>query len=177
MAPTRCPACSSRPKQTVPERLSGQACPESFPSKRNTGVTDERIRNRRGQPASLPRTAEAPHPPNRTSRRFSRFPACRRLMEHAAAKLMRPMLRNGESSIALSLNLTHAVTGPVSGNLRRRRDEARRQRARESVSSCTCSTSPAWWPAASTAARSCHGPPIRRSGATPCRQHSMLLSV
>lgn len=40
------------------------------------------------------------------------------LMEHAAARLMRPMLRDGESSIALSLNLTHAVTGPVSGNLR-----------------------------------------------------------
>ena len=40
------------------------------------------------------------------------------LMEQAAARLMRPLLREGESSLALSLNLTHAVTGPVSGNLR-----------------------------------------------------------
>jgi predicted thioesterase len=39
-------------------------------------------------------------------------------MQHAAAKLMRPMLRDGESSIALSLTLTHAVSGPVNGNLR-----------------------------------------------------------
>jgi predicted thioesterase len=40
------------------------------------------------------------------------------LMEQAAARLMRPMLRDGESSLAVSLNLTHVVTGPISGNLR-----------------------------------------------------------
>src|SRR5262245_51075698 len=66
-----------------------------------------------------PRTAEAPSLPPESD-----FPAVlpisrvSQLMEHAAAKLMRPLLRDGESSIALSLNLTHVVTGPVNGNLR-----------------------------------------------------------
>jgi fluoroacetyl-CoA thioesterase len=40
------------------------------------------------------------------------------LMEQAAARLLRPQLHDGETSLALSLNLTHAVTGPISGNLR-----------------------------------------------------------
>ena len=40
------------------------------------------------------------------------------LMEQAAARLLRPQLRDGETSLALSLNLTHVVTGPISGNLR-----------------------------------------------------------
>jgi len=40
------------------------------------------------------------------------------LMEQSAARLLRPQLRNGETSLTLSLNLTHAVTGPISGNLR-----------------------------------------------------------
>jgi predicted thioesterase len=40
------------------------------------------------------------------------------LMEHAAARLLLPQLQDDETSLTLSLNLTHAVTGPVSGNLR-----------------------------------------------------------
>ena len=40
------------------------------------------------------------------------------LMEQAAARLLRPQLDDGETSLALSMNLTHAVTGPISGNLR-----------------------------------------------------------
>ena len=40
------------------------------------------------------------------------------LMEQAAARLLRPQLQDGETSLTLSLDLTHAVTGPVSGNLR-----------------------------------------------------------
>lgn len=40
------------------------------------------------------------------------------LMEQAAARLLRPRLEEGETSLALSMNLTHAVTGPISGNLR-----------------------------------------------------------
>jgi predicted thioesterase len=40
------------------------------------------------------------------------------LMEQAAARMLRPQLGDGETSLALSLNLTHAVTGPISGNLR-----------------------------------------------------------
>jgi predicted thioesterase len=40
------------------------------------------------------------------------------LMEQAAARLLRPQLHDGETSLAMSLNLTHAVTGPISGNLR-----------------------------------------------------------
>jgi predicted thioesterase len=40
------------------------------------------------------------------------------LMEQAAARLLRPQLVEGETSLPLSLDLTHAVTGPISGNLR-----------------------------------------------------------
>jgi len=40
------------------------------------------------------------------------------LMEQAAARLLRPQLRDGETTLALSLNITHVVTGPISGNLR-----------------------------------------------------------
>ena len=40
------------------------------------------------------------------------------LMEQAAARLLRPQLEEGETSLTLSMNLTHAVTGPISGNLR-----------------------------------------------------------
>jgi len=40
------------------------------------------------------------------------------LMEQAAARVLRPQLEDGETSLALSTNLTHAVTGPISGNLR-----------------------------------------------------------
>jgi fluoroacetyl-CoA thioesterase len=40
------------------------------------------------------------------------------LMEHAAARLMRPVLRTGESSVALSLDLTHARQYATSANLR-----------------------------------------------------------
>lgn len=40
------------------------------------------------------------------------------LMEQAAARLLRPQLDEGETSLALTMNLTHAVTGPISGNLR-----------------------------------------------------------
>ena len=40
------------------------------------------------------------------------------LMEQSAARLLRPRLEDGETSLALSMNLTHAVTGPISGNLR-----------------------------------------------------------
>ena len=40
------------------------------------------------------------------------------LMEQAAARLLRPRLADGETSLTLSLNLTHMVTGPISGNLR-----------------------------------------------------------
>lgn len=66
-----------------------------------------------------PPTAEAPsHSPEPDFPAVLPISRVSQLMEHAAAKLMRPMLRNGESSIALSLNLTHAVTGPVIGNLR-----------------------------------------------------------
>jgi fluoroacetyl-CoA thioesterase len=73
-----------------------------------SGIAGETVRVNPGTPevASLPEPAVLP---------LSRVS---QLMEHAAARVMRPMLRDGESSIALSLNLTHAVTGPVSGNLR-----------------------------------------------------------
>lgn len=40
------------------------------------------------------------------------------LMEQAAAKVLRPRLQDGETSLTLTMNLTHAVTGPISGNLR-----------------------------------------------------------
>ena len=40
------------------------------------------------------------------------------LMEQAAARLLRSQLHDGETSLALSMNITHAVTGPISGNLR-----------------------------------------------------------
>jgi fluoroacetyl-CoA thioesterase len=40
------------------------------------------------------------------------------LMEQAAARVLRPQLIDGETSLSLSMNLTHAVTGPISGNLR-----------------------------------------------------------
>ena len=40
------------------------------------------------------------------------------MMEQAAARVLRPQLDEGETSLTLSLNLTHAVTGPISGNLR-----------------------------------------------------------
>jgi predicted thioesterase len=40
------------------------------------------------------------------------------LMEQSAARLLRPRLHDGETSLTLSLNITHAVTGPISGNLR-----------------------------------------------------------
>jgi fluoroacetyl-CoA thioesterase len=40
------------------------------------------------------------------------------LMEHAAARLMRPILRAGESSVALSLDLTHVRPHATSANLR-----------------------------------------------------------
>jgi predicted thioesterase len=40
------------------------------------------------------------------------------LMELAAARLIRPSLGLGESSVPMSFELTHAVTGPISGNLR-----------------------------------------------------------
>jgi predicted thioesterase len=40
------------------------------------------------------------------------------LMEQAAARLLRPQLEEGETSLTLSLDLTHVVTGPISGNLR-----------------------------------------------------------
>jgi predicted thioesterase len=40
------------------------------------------------------------------------------LMEQSAARLLRPQLEDGETSLTLSMNLTHAVTGPISGNLR-----------------------------------------------------------
>ena len=65
-----------------------------------------------------PRTAEAPPSPEPDFPAVLPLSRVSQLMEHAAAKLMRPMLRDGESSIALSMQLTHAVTGPVSGNLR-----------------------------------------------------------
>ena len=65
-----------------------------------------------------PRTAEAPSLPEPDFPAVLPFSRVSQLMEHAAAKLMRPLLRDGESSVALSMNLTHAVTGPVSGNLR-----------------------------------------------------------
>jgi fluoroacetyl-CoA thioesterase len=65
-----------------------------------------------------PRTAEAPSLPEPDFPAVLPLSRVSQLMEQAAAKLMRPMLRDGESSIALSLKLTHAVTGPVSGNLR-----------------------------------------------------------
>jgi fluoroacetyl-CoA thioesterase len=76
-----------------------------------SGIAEETVRVTPGTPevASLP---EPDHPAVLPLSRVSQ------LMEHAAARLMRPMLRDGESSIALSMNLTHAVTGPVSGNLR-----------------------------------------------------------
>jgi fluoroacetyl-CoA thioesterase len=64
------------------------------------------------------RTAEAPSIPEPDFPAVLPLSRVSQLMEQAAAKLMRPMLRDGESSIALSLKLTHAVTGPVSGNLR-----------------------------------------------------------
>jgi predicted thioesterase len=40
------------------------------------------------------------------------------LMEQSAARLLRPRLEDGETSLALTTNMTHAVTGPISGNLR-----------------------------------------------------------
>ena len=40
------------------------------------------------------------------------------LMELAAARALRPALRDGESSITLSLEITHALSGPAHGNLR-----------------------------------------------------------
>ena len=40
------------------------------------------------------------------------------LMEQSAARLLRPRLQDGETSLTLSLNMTHAVQGPISGNLR-----------------------------------------------------------
>lgn len=40
------------------------------------------------------------------------------LMEFAAAKLMRPMLRDGETSVALTLNLTHRSLAAPQGELR-----------------------------------------------------------
>jgi predicted thioesterase len=40
------------------------------------------------------------------------------LMEHSAARVLRPRLDDGETSLTLSLDFTHAVTGPISGNLR-----------------------------------------------------------
>ena len=40
------------------------------------------------------------------------------LMEQSAARLLRSQLGDGESSVTLTMNLTHVVTGPISGNLR-----------------------------------------------------------
>jgi len=40
------------------------------------------------------------------------------LMEQSAARVLRPLLQDGETSLTLTMNLTHAVTGPISGNLR-----------------------------------------------------------
>jgi predicted thioesterase len=40
------------------------------------------------------------------------------LMEQSAARLLRPQLGDGETSVTLTMNLTHVVTGPISGNLR-----------------------------------------------------------
>jgi fluoroacetyl-CoA thioesterase len=65
-----------------------------------------------------PRTAEAPSLPEPDFPAVLPLSRVSQLMEHAAAKLMRPMLRDGESSVALSLKLTHCVTGPLIGNLR-----------------------------------------------------------
>jgi fluoroacetyl-CoA thioesterase len=45
-------------------------------------------------------------------------PRLSELMELAAARVMRRMLRDGESSVALSVEITHAVSGPSHGNLR-----------------------------------------------------------
>jgi fluoroacetyl-CoA thioesterase len=40
------------------------------------------------------------------------------LMELAAARLMKPHLRDGESSVAISMNVTHASRTPVNGFVR-----------------------------------------------------------
>jgi fluoroacetyl-CoA thioesterase len=40
------------------------------------------------------------------------------LMEQAAARVLRPRLQDGETSLTLTMDMTHAVTGPISGNLR-----------------------------------------------------------
>ena len=40
------------------------------------------------------------------------------LMELAAARLMRPHLGDGESSVSISMNVTHAAKGAVSGRVR-----------------------------------------------------------
>jgi predicted thioesterase len=40
------------------------------------------------------------------------------LMEQAAARVLRPRLEDGQTSLTLTMNMTHAVTGPISGNLR-----------------------------------------------------------
>ena len=40
------------------------------------------------------------------------------LMELAAARLMRPNLRDGESSVGIEMEVTHAVPVPVNGMLR-----------------------------------------------------------
>jgi predicted thioesterase len=59
-------------------------------------------------------------PKMRTMNTHDNLPMSRiaQLMEQAAARVLRPQLDDGETSLALSLNLTHAVTGPISGNLR-----------------------------------------------------------
>src|SRR6185312_8468470 len=64
----------------------------------------------------LTRTA----PKIRTMNTHDNLPMSRiaQLMEQAAARLLRPRLEDGESSLTLTMNLTHAVTGPISGNLR-----------------------------------------------------------
>jgi len=35
-----------------------------------------------------------------------------------AARVLRPRLEDGQTSLTLTMNMTHAVTGPISGNLR-----------------------------------------------------------
>ncbi|HTU64845.1 MAG TPA: hypothetical protein VMF52_02750 [Steroidobacteraceae bacterium] len=63
-------------------------------------------------------SAEALVPPDADFPAVPPFSRLSQLMELAAARVMRPLLHEGESSVALSLELTHAVSGPVSGNLR-----------------------------------------------------------
>jgi predicted thioesterase len=56
----------------------------------------------------------------RTMNTYDHLPMSRiaQLMEQAAARVLRPQLDDAETSLTLSLKLTHAVTGPINGNLR-----------------------------------------------------------